>query len=88
MTVAQAIEELGILASIDVSITIQVSNSEDALHSVLAASQINFLSNQSAHVAVVRLIYSIKVALVQLFEAEQVARVPVTSKDNERKKAP
>lgn len=88
MTVAQAVEELGILASIDVSITIQVSNSEDALNSVLAASQVNFLSNQGAHVAVVRLIYSIKVALVQLFKTEQVASVPVTSKDNEGKKAP
>jgi len=88
LTVAHAVEELGVLASIDVSITVQVSNSKDALHRVLAGSHVNLLGNQGAHIAVVRLIYSFKVTLIQLLKVELVARHPVTSKDNEGENEP
>jgi len=53
LAVSQAVEEFGVFASINVAILIQVGNSEDLLHSKLAAWNIEFGSDQRKNTTVV-----------------------------------
>jgi len=83
LAVAQSVDELSILASVNESIAIQVANSEDLLNCILARCKVNLLSDQGTNITVVRLINAIEVAVLQLIDFNESLGSPVSNEDNE-----
>lgn len=83
LAVAHTVQEFCVLTSADMATLVQVGNSENLFHGRLAAGHVNLCGNKGSNITVVRLINTIKIAILQFFETKVVVSDEVTTKNDE-----